>query len=192
LAAEDSEMAERQWARVQPPPPPHDGQGWISGRFGSRVVHSRVLRVPVSPEQAFAPIRRIGGKNGWYFGDFLLRARAAVDKIVGGPGMRQGRPAPEKLKIGDAIDYWRVAEFDPPRRLLLWAEMRVPGRAWLEYEVSPAAGGATICQTAVFDPFGVWGLAYWYLLYPLHLVIFRGMLHHLAHAAVDGVDQRED
>ena len=96
--------------------------------------------------------------------------------LVGGVGLRRGRRDPVQLAVGDALDFWRVETYEPPRRLRLQAEMRVPGRAWLEFEVEPDGSGWTIRQTAVFDPRGLAGLAYWYALYPLHKLVFAGML----------------
>jgi hypothetical protein len=141
------------------------------------------MAVSVPPEQAFGPIARIGGGTGWYYANWLWGARGLLDLLVGGVGVRRGRPHPERLRVGDAVDWWRVEASEPPRRLLLAAEMKVPGRAWLEFEVVPAAEGATIRQTAVFDPVGISGLAYWYLTYPVHQLVFAGMLRQIARAA---------
>ncbi len=97
--------------------------------------------------------------------------------LVGGVGFRRGRRDPETVAVGDALDFWRVEAFEPDRLLRLSAEMKLPGRAWLEFEVKPASdGGSTIHQTAVFDPVGLSGRLYWYGIYPLHAWVFRGML----------------
>ena len=153
-------------------------------RFGSRLVDSRAVTVPVPPAAAFAPIRRIGGTTGWYYGNALWRLRGFLDILAGGVGLRRGRRDPEQLAVGDALDFWRVVEYEPDRRLLLSAEMRVPGRAWLQFEVIPAPSGATIRQTALFDPAGLSGLHYWYGIDPLHARVFRGMLRGIEEAAV--------
>jgi len=100
--------------------------------------------------------------------------------------VRRGRPHPERLHVGDALDFWRVEAYEPDRRLRLAAEMKVPGRAWLEFEVSDVEGGSIIRQTAVFDPAGLAGLIYWYGIYPLHARVFRGMLAAVAERAVKG------
>lgn len=100
--------------------------------------------------------------------------------------MCRGRPSPEDLCVGDALDFWRVEAYKPNRRLLLSAEMKLPGRAWLEFVVEPRRDGATIRQTAIFDPVGLAGLAYWYLVYPLHRMIFSGMLENIGRAANAG------
>ncbi|MBZ5544263.1 MAG: DUF2867 domain-containing protein, partial [Acidobacteriia bacterium] len=136
------------------------------------------------PEQAFGPIRRIGGGAGWYFGNGLWRIRGWLDLLVGGPGLRRGRRDPEALRVGDALDFWRVEAFESPSVLRLAAEMRLPGRAWLQFEVEPTGAGARIRQTAIFDPLGLAGLLYWYALYPIHRLIFTGMLRGIATAAV--------
>jgi uncharacterized protein YbjT (DUF2867 family) len=153
-------------------------------RFGTRLVDSRAVSVPVPPAAAFAPIRRIGAGTGWYFGNLLWRLRGFLDLLVGGVGLRRGRRDPEHLILGDALDFWRVVGYEPDRRLRLTAEMRLPGRAWLQFEVEPAPGGSTIRQTAIFDPAGLAGLLYWYGIYPIHARVFRGMLRGIAATAV--------
>ena len=97
--------------------------------------------------------------------------------------MRRGRRHPETLRVGDTVDCWRVEVLEPGKRLLLSAEMKLPGRAWLEFVVEPTENGAVIRQTAIFDPVGLWGLAYWYGVWPLHQMVFAGMLRGLARAA---------
>jgi hypothetical protein len=153
-------------------------------RFGARIVDSRVIQVKVPPQMAFAPIRRIGGGTGWYFANFLWKARGLLDLLAGGVGLRRGRRDPETLQVGDALDFWRVEEFDAGRRLSLVAEMKIPGRAWLEFEVRGDSAHSMIRQTAIFDPLGLIGLIYWYGLYPLHRWIFAGMLRKIAEASV--------
>ena len=103
--------------------------------------------------------------------------------MVGGVGMRRGRRQPAELCTGAAVDCWRVEEFQPGRHLRLVAEMKLPGRAWLEFSVEPVEQGARITQTAMFDPQGLAGLAYWYLIWPLHELVFAGMLRGIARAA---------
>jgi len=151
--------------------------------YGTRIVDSRVTEVTCDPTRAFEPIRRLGGANGWYYGGLLWRIRGVLDLLVGGPGHRRGRRDARELRVGDALDFWRVEAFEPPHRLRLSAEMRLPGRAWIQFEVEPSATGALIRQTAIFDPLGLAGLCYWYALYPLHQSIFSGMLRGIAAAA---------
>jgi uncharacterized protein YbjT (DUF2867 family) len=151
-------------------------KSWGGIKFGSRLVDSRTTRAAASPRNAFAPIRRLGGRSGWYYANWLWRLRGFIDLLVGGVGMRRGRRHPEELQVGDALDFWRVEAYEPDRRLRLAAEMKLPGRAWLEYEVTPHDGGSEIRQTAIFDPVGLGGLLYWYGIYPLHSRIFGGMI----------------
>src|SRR6185436_17568565 len=92
---------------------------------------------------AFGPVRRIGGENGWYYANFLWKLRGALDLLVGGVGLRRGRRHPSDLFAGDAVDFWRVESIEPDRLLRLRAEMKVPGRAWLQFETTPVAGGGT-------------------------------------------------
>jgi uncharacterized protein YbjT (DUF2867 family) len=159
-------------------------RSWGGVRFGSRLVDARSVLVGCPPDQAFAPILRIGGANGWYHADFLWRLRGFVDLVVGGPGLRRGRRDSERLVPGDTVDFWRVEAVGPGRVLRLRAEMRLPGRAWLQFEVESEAGESVIHQTAIFDPVGLFGLAYWYALWPMHQLVFRGMLRKIARAAV--------
>jgi hypothetical protein len=184
LANEDREFAETRWSDAI------SSGGTDSGFFGNyggrrrgpRLVDSRHIELDVSPADAFAPIRRIGGRTGWYAHDWLWRLRGLIDLLVGGVGVRRGRPDPEQLHIGDTVDWWRVEEYQPDHLLRLRAEMKLPGRAWLEFEVEPRDRGSRIRQTAIFDPTGLAGLLYWYGIYPLHAAVFRGMLNGVAKA----------
>lgn len=153
---------------------------WGGVRFGSRLVDARRLEVPCTAAQAFAPIRRIGGETGWYHADLLWRLRGWLDLMFGGPGLRRGRRDPEQLLPGDTLDFWRVEAVEPNRLLRLVAEMKLPGRAWLQFEVEDHGGTSVIHQTAMFDPVGLFGQLYWYTLWPLHQYVFGGMLRALA------------
>ena len=182
LRNEESEFAQTRWSDAL------SSSGAVPAsyggvRVGGRLVDSRTLRVSVSPERAFAPIRRIGGATGWYAYQALWRIRGFLDLLVGGVGMRRGRPDPEELRVGDTVDWWRVESIEPGRSVRFFAEMKVPGRAWLEFEVTPDGDGSIIRQTAIFDPSGLAGLAYWYFAYPAHALVFRGMLAGIAAAA---------
>ncbi len=185
LEREDQEFAQTRWSDALSSSGLESGmsEGYGGIRFGRRLVDSRKARVAVPQEAAFAPIRRIGGRTGWYAFDWLWRLRGFLDLLLGGVGVRRGRPDPESLSVGDTLDWWRVEALESDRRLLLRAEMKLPGRAWLEFEVAPGDEGSEIQQTAIFDPMGLLGLAYWYAIYPLHAVIFRGMLAGIVHAA---------
>ncbi len=187
---EDRTVAETRWsdALSSSGAPPHAFDGYASVERGRRLIDSRERRVAVSPERAFAPIRRIGGHTGWYACDALWRIRGFLDLLVGGVGMRRGRLDPEVLRVGDAVDWWRVEAYEPDRLLRLRAEMKLPGRAWLEFEVrpDPNGAGASIRQTALYDPSGVLGLLYWYAIYPLHVCVFHRMLRGIARVARAG------
>jgi uncharacterized protein YbjT (DUF2867 family) len=158
-------------------------------QFRGKLVDRRQVHVAVDADRAFVPIARIGGERGWYFGTWLWRIRGAVDLVMGGVGMRRGRRDPDAPAVGDTLDFWRVEAYEPNRRLRLAAEMKVPGRAWLEFEVVPDVGGAVVHQTAVFEPAGLFGLAYWYGLLPVHAAIFEGMLRKIAQRACSGRDR---
>lgn len=178
---EDQEFAEsRWWDALSSAGPQHS---WGGVRLGTRIVDSRTAEVSAPPQLAFQPIRRIGGSNGWYFANLLWRIRGVLDLLVGGVGLRRGRRDPEDLTVGDTLDFWRVEAFEPDRRLRLQAEMKLPGRAWLEFEVVGDSPRSIIRQTAVFDPRGLSGLVYWYALYPIHRWIFSGMLRRIAAAS---------
>jgi hypothetical protein len=159
---------------------------WGDVQFGSRLTDSRTLRVATTPDAAFAPIMRIGGRAGWYAWNWLWWLRGFLDLLVGGVGLRRGRRSDTSLRVGDTVDFWRVEALEP-RRLRLVAEMKLPGRAWLEFEVTGDGSAASIRQTATFDPVGMWGKAYWHALYPLHHLVFGGMLRGIARAAMRGV-----
>jgi uncharacterized protein YbjT (DUF2867 family) len=161
-------------------------RSWGGVKFGNRLVEHRSLTVQVTPEQAFGPIQLIGGETGWYYGNWLWRLRGLIDYLFGGVGLRRGRRDPERLRVGESVDFWRVEEYEPHKRLRLFAEMNLPGRAWLEFEVKPGAMGTEIHQTAIFDPLGSLGQLYWYMLYPLHARIFSGMLRNIARQAIVG------
>jgi uncharacterized protein YbjT (DUF2867 family) len=178
---EDREYAETRWSDAVSASGKYPE--WRGVRFGNRIVDSRTARVAADPESAFAVVRRIGGENGWYFADWMWRIRGLMDLAVGGVGMRRGRRDPESLAAGDVVDCWRVETFEPGRRIRFFAEMKLPGRAWLEFELREEDGGTAITQTAVFDPVGLGGLAYWYALYPAHRIIFSGMLRGVARLA---------
>jgi len=156
---------------------------WGGARFGTRLVDSRSIRVACPPAAAFVPIERIGGGTGYYAWNFLWRVRGFLDLLAGGVGLRRGRRDPDHLAVGDALDFWRVERLEPGRTLRLAAEMKVPGRAWLEFEVTEDGSGSTIRQTAIFDPVGFWGQAYWYALFPIHQLVFAGMLSKIGRAA---------
>jgi uncharacterized protein YbjT (DUF2867 family) len=136
------------------------------------------------PDEVWETVRRIGGDSGWYFGDLLWQIRGAADRLLGGIGLRKGRRHPVNLRAGDALDFWRVLEVEPARRLLLLAEMKLPGEALLDIQIEAVETGKTELRfLSRFVPKGLMGLVYWYGLYPFHQVVFSGMLRGMARAA---------
>lgn len=177
----DAEGLESTWFDAFAPPD-RASRSSLSSTEGM-IVERRARTVAASPDRVFAEVERIGGEGGWPYLNVLWWLRGLMDRLVGGVGMRLGRRNPERLREGDALDFWRVEEIRRPDLLRLRAEMKVPGRAWLQYEVSAVDGGSRLVQTAFFEPKGVPGLAYWYLLYPIHVLIFRGTVRVLAERA---------
>jgi uncharacterized protein YbjT (DUF2867 family) len=180
LVNEDQELAATRWSDAfsvgeHAPRTP-------AGQTYGRLVDTRVRSVATAPPRAFAPVRRIGGGNGWYYANGLWRLRGLLDLLVGGGGLRRGRRDPETPAVGSALDFWRVEAYEPDHLLRLRAEMRLPGRAWLQFEVDGDEHGSEIRQTALFDPVGLAGLLYWYALLPLHKLVSRRMLDGIAQA----------
>lgn len=147
------------------------------------IVERRERDVAAPPAAAWAAVSGLGGRTGWLYADGLWELRGLLDRLCGGPGLRRGRRDPHELRAGDACDFWRVIEVQPGRRLLFGAEMKVPGRAWLELSVAPRAGGARLAVAAIFEPRGLLGLLYWWALYPLHALIFAGLVRRLGERA---------
>jgi uncharacterized protein YndB with AHSA1/START domain len=147
------------------------------------IRETRTLRVDASPERVFATFTSLGGERGWLVWKWAWRLRGLLDRLVGGPGLRRGRRHPRELLPGEAVDFWRVEAVEPPRLLRLRAEMRVPGRAWLQWEARPEGDGTRLLQVAFFAPVGLAGTLYWYLLYPLHKLIFSDMIRAVGKAA---------
>jgi len=140
-------------------------------------------RIPIEhqpEEQVWVNIRAIGGERGWYYANALWRFRGLLDKLVGGIGLRRGRTHPERIHPGDALDFWRVLVADEnERRLLLYAEMKLPGEAWLEFRILHRNGRAWLQQEATFRPFGLMGRLYWHLVAPFHDIVFNGMIRRI-------------
>ena len=167
---------------------------WTEGSLAYRASRPEVsffsrrtgatAKTMASADAVWLAITSLGGRRGWPAYNWLWRLRAALDRLVGGPGMRRGRRHPTDLRVGDIIDWWRVVALEPGRRLTLLAEMRMPGAAVLEFETVPdPTGGTTIAVTAYFNPAGVWGLLYWLALIPIHRRIFGGLAEGLARRA---------
>jgi hypothetical protein len=133
-----------------------------------------VVRAPAAA--VFRELEGIGGPRGWPYAAFAWRLRGLLDRMVGGIGLRRGRRDADALRVGDAVDFWRVESLERPRRLRLRAEMKLPGRAWLQWTLAERAGATTLTQDALFEPRGLAGCVYWYVLYPAHRLIFAGLL----------------
>lgn len=178
LRNEDRDLAATRWSDALSSL--GEVRDWGGVRFRHRLIDSKSTRIPAGAGEVFGMIRRIGGDNGWYYGNLLWRIRGWLDLLVGGAGMRRGRKNPETLHVGDVVDCWRVESISEGRSLLLRAEMKMPGRAWLQFELDDDRGDTVLRQTAIFDPLGLLGLAYWYVLYPLHQLVFTGMIRGIA------------
>ncbi len=147
-------------------------------------TETQVVDVAATDENLFRVVSSIGGNNGWLYANSLWNLRGFLDKQIGGVGLRRGRRHPSEIAIGEALDFWRVEDVQPGRRLLLRAEMKVPGRAWLEYQVEQLdSGRSRLVQTAKYYPKGLAGIFYWFALYPFHRMIFRGLAHAIADRA---------
>lgn len=209
LRQEDEDVAASRWfdALSSAGLPPD----WSRTRFGTRITDVHEARSSASPEDAFALLSRLGGTTGWLYADWLWRLRGFLDLLVGGVGVRRGRHHPTRLAVGDAVDWWRIEAVEPGRHLRLRAEMKLPGRAWLDFEIQPLSpqppdgpspsepagkgpvpgppspgsspSGCRIRQTAIFDPVGLGGRLYWYVLLPIHKLIFSRMLARIASRA---------
>ena len=144
------------------------------------IIERRQRTVAAAHEKVYRSFARLGGKQGWLYLDWTWQLRGMVDRLFGGVGMRRGRRDSEDLRVGDAVDFWRVEMVEPGRAIRLRAEMKVPGRAWLEFKAVRQSGGQTLLtQTAFFEPKGLFGLLYWYALYPVHALIFSGLIRRL-------------
>ena len=140
--------------------------------------------VNASPTTVFSVFTSLGGETGWLFMNWAWRLRGLADRLMGGVGLRRGRRDPNELRVGDALDFWRVEAIEPGRLLRLRAEMKVPGEAWLQLVATPMADGRTLLQqTAFFAPRGLSGWLYWYALYPVHRLIFSGFIRAIGRKA---------
>lgn len=145
---------------------------------------TRMLECQAAPERLFQTVSSIGGSRGWYYADWLWKIRGFFDKQIGGVGLRRGRRHPSDILPGEALDFWRVEEVVPNLRLVLRAEMKVWGRAWLEFTVEGLDGGRSrLIQKARYYPKGLVGLLYWYGIYPIHTMVFRGMARNIVRSA---------
>lgn len=140
----------------------------------------REKKIIGDPDEVIKNIWSIGGKKGWYYGSWLWKIRGYLDKLVGGVGLRRGRTNPVNINTGDTLDFWRVLAADKEnQRLLLYAEMKLPGDAWLEFKVIEQNGDNYLRQTATFRPKGLAGRLYWYSVLPFHFFVFNGMAENI-------------
>jgi len=157
------------------------------------IQEQRQLHIPAQPGAVFNVVTGLGGDTGWLFANLLWQIRGFADLLIGGFGLRRGRRHPRELRVGDALDFWRVEALEENHLLRLRAEMKVPGKAWLQFELEPTDEGTFVTQTALFEPKGLFGLVYWYLFYLPHKVLFPGMLREIGRnaEAIDAVARPE-
>ncbi len=159
---------------------PDQFTGTAQGMF----IDRRQRETTASARSLFATFTSLGGKRGWLYADWLWELRGVLDRLVGGIGTRRGRRSATGLRVGDAIDFWRVEAYDVDHSLRLRAEMRLPGRAWLEFEILTGEGKKNLRQTAFFEPHGLFGYLYWYAVVPFHEIIFGQMARRIVEEAV--------
>ncbi|BCS94739.1 NAD-dependent epimerase [Desulfoluna limicola] len=187
LMNEERAFAESRWTDAVSSAggkPPGPETAWM----GTRYIDQRTRRVNATPGRAFSSIARIGGRNGWYAFNFLWQIRGAFDLMVGGVGVRRGRPHRRDLRSGDHLDFWRVERFEEKQLLRLISEMKLPGKAWLEFEVKTNKGRVEIHQTAIFYPSGFMGRLYWLAVLPFHAFVFQGMIRNMVRWAEEETD----
>lgn len=180
LAAEEAGNVETRWSDAGKMPGDPE---WAGGKV---FVDPRAIEIDAPAAAVWRAVCRVGGGHGWYAADWMWKLRGWMDRLVGGPGLRRGRKNPQRVAVGEALDFWRVVEVVERKRLVLRAEMKLPGVAVLEFEVEELAGGGRcrLRQVARFRPKGLWGLAYWYAVLPLHGVVFSGMQRGIRRAAM--------
>lgn len=149
----------------------------VLGDVEGMLLEQRRLVVAAPPAAVFRSFSSLGGEVGWLSWNWAWRLRGLLDRLAGGVGLRRGRRDPDEVRVGDAVDFWRVEAVEPDRLLRLRAEMKVPGRAWLQFKVAPhGAGESLLTQTAFFAPKGLAGFVYWYAVYPIHGPVFSGLI----------------
>ena len=179
----DEGRIDTSWSDASDPSDDEESHVRIESRQGV-IIESRRRPVNAPPEAVYKIVSGIGGRRGWFFANWTWSLRGMVDRLLGGAGLRRGRRHPDELRVGDAIDFWRVESIEPDRLIRLKAEMKLPGRAWLQYEIRESPNGTTLLeQTAAFIPKGLPGLLYWYGLYPVHAWIFSGLIKAIARRA---------
>ena len=171
------------WSDASGTPPAAQELVRLESRDGL-IIERRRRSVAAPPGDVYRVCAGIGAARGWYFANWAWRLRGMLDRLMGGAGLRRGRRHPDDLRIGDALDFWRVEALVADRLVRLRSEMKLPGNAWLQFEIRAEPDGAThLEQTAVFHPRGLAGLTYWYALYPFHAWMFRGLIRAIARRA---------
>lgn len=171
----EDRMVETRWSSAAGRPPRFS----LEDREGL-IREARSIRSDLEARELFRSFASLGGETGWLTWNWAWEVRGLMDRLLGGPGLRRGRRHPEELEVGEALDFWRVEELEPERLLRLRAEMKVPGRAWLQWEVFPEEDHSVLVQTALFEPQGFWGFVYWYALYPVHFFLFDSLVRSVA------------
>lgn len=178
LTRVEERMVETRWSTAAGSPPAYrmeDREGMIR--------ETQAVRTDLPAEALYRTFTGLGGDRGWLTWHWAWEVRGFLDQLIGGPGLRRGRRDPDQLEEGEALDFWRVEDLEPGRLMRLRAEMLVPGRAWLQFEAVDEGSERVLVQTALFEPQGLFGFLYWYLLYPIHWFIFRSMVRAIADLA---------
>lgn len=179
----DAGCIDTSWSDAAGPTPELEARVVLASDRGT-IVERRNRRISAPATEVYRVLTSIGSSRGWYFANWTWRIRGLIDRLLGGAGLRRGRRHPDDLRVGDALDFWRVEELQADSLIRLRAEMKLPGRAWLQFRLSEICDGKTrLEQTAVFVPKGLAGLAYWYVLYPVHAWIFDGLATAIARRA---------
>ena len=188
LSRTTSNQVETRWSDASTPTAPWQKAQSDPSWAGETIYKDyRDTIVDINPANLWECIEEIGGETGWYGADFLWWARGVLDRMVGGVGLRRGRRDPKHLRIGDSLDFWRVEELVPGKKLKLYAEMILPGKAWLEFRIDEVSQGGKVryklTQEAIFSPRGLGGSLYWFTILPLHAFVFPTMLRNLVKSA---------
>ena len=182
-----SDEVETTWASSLASFSGDQGQSRQLAGYEGMLFQRHQIRCSACPEAVFDEVCALGGDSGWPAGDALWQFRGLIDRVFGGVGMRRGRRHPCELRVGEPLDFWRVEALEAPHLLRLRAEMKLPGTAWLQFEVLPDPEGARIEQTAFFDPHGLPGYLYWYAFLPFHRFIFPGLIRAVRRRAETGI-----
>ena len=178
IEREDSEFKRTHWATSFSSS--NHNMKWLEQQRGNKSIYTARVKINSPIKDAFYVVQQVGGKKGWYFWNFAWKIRGFIDVLSGGTGSRRGRKHPIHLNEGDFLDWWRVEQFSPPTCLRLYAEMKLPGKAWLEFEFKKTnKDQCELYLSSIFDPAGLLGRIYWVTLYPIHFFIFNGMLKKL-------------